>query len=102
MRLSDLRDARVKTIGGKTLGRVHEVHSDGGRITALTCGAGSFIERLTAKKQGRRVPWECVRKIERKLIVVDDDPPQRITHKKSSGARTPRGTRQPSARRSKR
>jgi hypothetical protein len=48
------------------------------------------------------VPWECVRKIERKLIVVDDDPPQRLTHKKSSGARTPRGTRQPSARRSKR
>ena len=35
MRLSDLRDAKVQTLDGKTLGRVHEVHCEGGRITAL-------------------------------------------------------------------
>ena len=48
MRLSDLTDAKVRTLDGDVLGRVHEVHCDGGRIVALTCGPGSFIENLTA------------------------------------------------------
>ncbi len=61
MRLSELRDAKVRTLDGETLGRVHEVHVEDGRVVALTCGAGSFIERLTARKHGRRIPWECVR-----------------------------------------
>ena len=56
MRLSDLHDAKVRTLDGDVLGRVHEVHCDGGRITALMCGPGSFIERLTARKKGRRIP----------------------------------------------
>src|SRR5205823_14311660 len=60
MRLTDLWDATVKTLDGEKLGRVHEVHAEGGRVVALTCGPGSFIERLTARKHGRRVPWECV------------------------------------------
>jgi sporulation protein YlmC with PRC-barrel domain len=100
MRLSDLRDARVKTLDGNTLGRVHEVHVEDGRVTALTCGPGSFIERLTARTHGRRVPWECVRRIAPGEVVVVPDPPQRIV--KSSGSRTRRGTRRPSAPRSKR
>src|SRR4051812_9022495 len=100
MRLSDFRDAKVKTLDGETLGRVHEVHVEGGRVIALTCGPGSFIERLTAKKHGRRIPWECVRRLSRKEIVVAPDPPQR---KPRSGAtQTRRGTRRPSAPRSKR
>jgi sporulation protein YlmC with PRC-barrel domain len=45
MRLSDLRDKRIETTGGKTIGRVHEVHCDKGRVVALICGAGSLIER---------------------------------------------------------
>jgi sporulation protein YlmC with PRC-barrel domain len=98
IRLSYLRDTKIRTLDGELLGRVHEVHCDGGRVVALTCGPGSFIESLTAKKQGRRIPWECVRKVDRKEIVVTPDPPQR----KSSASRTRRGTRRPIAPRSKR
>jgi len=98
MRLSELRDAKACTLDGETLGRVHEVHCDEGHIVALMCGAGSFIERLTSRTKGRRIPWEYVRKIEPGRITVTPDPPQR----KSSGPRSPRRTRQPSARRSKR
>jgi sporulation protein YlmC with PRC-barrel domain len=101
MRLSELRDAKVKTLAGKTHGRVHEVHVEHGRVVALTCGAGSFIERLTAKKHGRRIPWECVRRISPKEVVVIPDPPRRPV-RKPGASRTPRGTRRPSARRSKR
>lgn len=97
MRLSELRDIRVRTLDGDTLGRVHEVHVQDGKVVALACGPGSFIERLTAKKHGRRIPWECVRRITRNEIVVVPDPPQRV-----SASRTRKGTRRPSARRSKR
>jgi sporulation protein YlmC with PRC-barrel domain len=97
MRLSELRDAKVKTLDGETLGRVHEVHVEGAKVVALICGPGSFIERLTARKHGRRIPWECVRRITGKEIVVVPDPPQRV-----SASRTRQGTRQPSAPRSKR
>ena len=102
MRLSDLRDAKVKTFDGETLGRVHDVHIEGGRIVALACGAGGFIERLTAKTEGRRIPWECVRRIEAKAIVVVSDPPQRMPRKKASASRTRQGTRRPNGPRSKR
>lgn len=98
MRLSDLRDATVRTLDGDRIGRVHEVHCDDGRIVALTCGPGSFIESLTAKKHGRRIPWEYVRKVRPREIVVAPDPPTR----KPSGSRTPRRTPRTSARPSKR
>ena len=101
MRLSELRNIKVKTLDGELLGRVHEVHVENGRVSAVICGPGSFIERLTAKKEGRRIPWECVRKIEREQIIVTPDPPQRIV-KKSSASRSRKGTRRPSAPRSKR
>jgi sporulation protein YlmC with PRC-barrel domain len=97
MRLSELRDAKVKTLDGETLGRVHEVHVEAGKVVALTCGPGSFIERLTARKHGRRIPWECVRRITHKEVVVVPDPPQRV-----SASRTRQGTRRPSTPRSKR
>ena len=100
MRLSDLRDARIKSLDGKTLGRVHEVHCDGGRVVALTCGPGSLIERLTARKHGRRIPWECVRRVEQGKVVVTPDPPGRRS--KAGASRSPQGTRRPSAPRSKR
>lgn len=99
-RLSDLRGAKVKTLDGETLGRVHEVHCNEGRIVALACGPGSLIERLTAKEKGRRIPWECVRRIEPAIVVVTPDPPQRVA--KSRASRTRQGTRRPSAPRSRR
>jgi sporulation protein YlmC with PRC-barrel domain len=100
MRLSDLRDAKVRTLDGETLGRLHEVHCDGGRVIAIMCGPGSFIERLTAKKHGRRILWQSVKRVEHKQVIVTFDPPQRDT--KSSASRNRQGTRRPSARRSKR
>ncbi|HEY8434858.1 MAG TPA: PRC-barrel domain-containing protein [Sphingomicrobium sp.] len=99
MRLSDLRDKKIRTLDGEMLGRVHEVHCAKGRITALKIGAGGFIERLTDKREGRSIPWECVKRVEAKAIIVVTDPPKR---KKPSGSRTRPRTRQPSARRSKR
>lgn len=100
MRLSELRDAKVKTLDGDSLGRVHEIHVEEGQITALTCGPGSFIERLTARTHGRRVPWECVRKLSRGEVVVVPDPPQRIV--KASGSRNRQRTRRANGQRSKR
>ena len=98
MRLSDLRDAKVRTLDGDKLGHVHEVHCDNGRVIALMCGPGSLIERLTAKKQGRRIPWEFVRRVSPGEVVVTPDPPQR----KSGASRSRQGTRRPSGPRSRR
>ena len=94
MRLSDLRNRKVQTLEGETVGRVHEVHCDSGRIVALICGAPSFIERLTSRAHGRRIAWEDVVRIEKDVVVIAPGKP--------SAARTPQGTRQPSARRSAR
>ena len=74
MRLTDLRDKTVRTLDGNSLGRVHEVHCENGRVVALMSGPGSFIERLTAKRQGRRIPWDRVLKVEAKQIIVTLDP----------------------------
>jgi len=70
MRLSELRDKKVKTLDGKSFGRVHEVHCDRGKVVALMCGPGSFIERWTAQSRGRRVKWSAVRRIERDAVIV--------------------------------
>jgi sporulation protein YlmC with PRC-barrel domain len=103
MRLSDLRDKKVKTLDGETLGRVHEVHCDKGQVVALMCGPGSFIERLTARTEGRRIPWECVKRVEPRAVIVIPAPPQgKRAPKKPSGSRTPPRTRQPSGQRSMR
>jgi sporulation protein YlmC with PRC-barrel domain len=75
--VTDLRDKEVRTLDGERLGRVHEVHCERGMVTALMVGPGSFVERLTARKKGRRIPWECVRKIDRRQVLVTPDPPRR-------------------------
>jgi sporulation protein YlmC with PRC-barrel domain len=96
MRLSDFQDAIVRTLDGNKIGRVHEVHCDGGRIIAIMCGPKSLIERLTARQEGRRISWECVKRVEhRRITVALDD-------RKPSGSRTPRRTPRTSARRSRR
>jgi sporulation protein YlmC with PRC-barrel domain len=77
MRLSDLRDKRVRSLDGKSLGRVHEVHCEGLKVTALMCGPGSFIERLTARRAGRRIAWDKVRRVDRDAVVVDAQPARR-------------------------
>ena len=69
-RLSDLRGLQVRSLDGGTLGRVHEIHADKGRITALICGSGSLIERWTGRATGRRISWDQVEQIERDAIIV--------------------------------
>lgn len=91
MRLSDLRDKKVTTLDGDFVGRVHEVHCDGGRVVALMCGAPSLIERLTAKAHGRRVPWDEVVRVEKDAVVIA-----------SNATRTRPGTRRASGPRSTR
>jgi sporulation protein YlmC with PRC-barrel domain len=70
MRLTDLQDAVVRTADGKKLGRVHEVHCNGGRIVAIMCGPASLIERLTARSKGRRITWDQVKTIDGGAIVI--------------------------------
>ena len=71
MRLSDLQDKVVKSAAGEKLGRVHDVHCDQGKVVALMCGPASEIERWTGISEGRRVPWDKVRKVDEHEIVVD-------------------------------
>lgn len=73
MRVSDLRDRPVVDATGKHLGRVHEVHCEGGAITALACGAGSLIERLTARRSGRVIRWDQVDRLEKGAIMLRPD-----------------------------
>jgi sporulation protein YlmC with PRC-barrel domain len=70
MRLSDLRDKAVRSLDGKKLGRIHEIHCEDRRVVALMCGPGSFIERWTARDKGRRIPWDEVRRIDRDGVIV--------------------------------
>ena len=99
MRLSDLRDKKIRTLEGKVVGRVHEVHCDKGQVTALMCGLGSLIERWTGKREGHRIPWASVVKVDRDGVVIAPDPPR----KASAGAsRSRKGTQRPSAPRSRR
>lgn len=98
MRLTDLRHKQIRGLDGERLGRVFEVHCERGKVTALICGPGSLLERFTAKKGGRRIPWELVKRVEAKAIIVSPGQPE----KKTSAPRGRRGTPRPSGRRSKR
>ena len=96
MRLSDLRGKPIKTLDGETVGRVHEVHCEEGTVTALMCGPGSLLERLTGKKHGRRIPWDRVKRIAGDAVIIGPE------SAKVSGSRSRKGTRRPSGRQSKR
>lgn len=102
MRLTDLRHKEVRRLDGERLGRVFEVHCEGGTVTALMVGPGSLIERLTAKKGGRRIPWELVKRVDAKAIIVSPDPPRRKPASKKTEARTRRGTPPSNGKQSKR
>ena len=70
MRLTELLGRKAETDDGESLGRVHEVHCNGGKVTALQVGAASFLETLTARTHGKRVAWDRVREIGAKRILV--------------------------------
>jgi len=75
MRLSDLCSKKVRQENGDVLGRVYEVHIQDSRVTAITCGARGFLQRLTAAHTGHRVPWEQVVKMTPKEIIILDKRP---------------------------
>lgn len=70
IRLSDLNEAVVIDAEGKSLGRVHEVHVDCGEIRALTYGERAFIERMTGRGQARKIPWERVKQVAHRRVVL--------------------------------
>ncbi|MDB5693223.1 MAG: hypothetical protein JWO81_2286 [Alphaproteobacteria bacterium] len=72
IRLGRLYDATVVTVAGKRLGTVHEVTIEAGRVKELGVGAANFLERLFARREGRHVAWDKVKKIEGRTIIVED------------------------------
>jgi sporulation protein YlmC with PRC-barrel domain len=96
MRLTDVRHKEVRTLDGDRLGRVFEVHCEGGTVTALMVGPGSLWERFTGKRGGQRIAWERVKRIDAKAIVVAPAAPNK------PASRSRQGTRRPSGQRSKR
>jgi sporulation protein YlmC with PRC-barrel domain len=92
MRLSDLRDKKIRAADGALLGRVHEVHCERGRVVALMCGSVSLIERWTAHKHGLKIPWERVRTVDEDQITLAPDAPKKIPR----ASRSRKGTRRPS------
>jgi sporulation protein YlmC with PRC-barrel domain len=70
MRLADLYGKKVRGPDGESLGRVHEVRSKDGKVVALDCGPGSVIERFAARRGGRTVKWEQVKRITRDEILL--------------------------------
>jgi hypothetical protein len=74
MTVSQLTRKRVRRESGETLGHVQEVHAEGGRIVALTCGARGVLQRLTYSRKGHRVAVGDVVRITAKEIIVADKP----------------------------
>lgn len=72
MKSSDLQGRPVRTESGERLGRVGEIHTAGGVVTALTCGGGGFLQRFVASRRGRRVDWDRVLRVTPREIVVRD------------------------------
>ena len=72
MKLADLYDKKVVGPDGRTIGRVHEVRTQNGRIAFLDCGVASLIERFTSGRPGRAVRWEEVERITADSIVLGE------------------------------
>ena len=63
---------KVLTESGKPLGRVFEIHVDGGRVVAMTCGMRGMTQRLTQSHKGHRIAWDRIVRIESDQIIVAD------------------------------
>lgn len=74
IRAAELYGRKVRGQDGKVLGKVHEIHADGGQVRYLTVGAGGLLQRLTASHRGRRIDWEAIVAIDRQGLLVGDRP----------------------------
>lgn len=72
MRASDLQGRPVVTEAGRRLGHVSEIHLAGGEVNYLVCGRGGLLQRFMTSRRGRRVPWDAVREVGSKRIVVTE------------------------------
>jgi sporulation protein YlmC with PRC-barrel domain len=71
MLLSDLYGASVRSRDGRSQGRVREIVCDGGEVTHLGIGIASWIERLTGRRRGRRIPWSAVAAVKARVVTID-------------------------------
>jgi sporulation protein YlmC with PRC-barrel domain len=70
MRGCDLQGKRVVTEDGTRIGRVAEIHTANGEVTALIVGRGAWLQRFWTTERGRRIPWDQVRQVGDREIVV--------------------------------
>jgi sporulation protein YlmC with PRC-barrel domain len=68
--VSDLCGKPIRRENGEAIGHVFEVHADGSRVTALTCGSRAFFQRMKASRSGHRILWKDVVRVTAKEIVV--------------------------------
>jgi sporulation protein YlmC with PRC-barrel domain len=71
MKLAELCGKPVVGKNGTKFGVVHEVRAKGGKVEALDCGPGSFLERMTGRTQGRQISWQEVLAVTQAQILVD-------------------------------
>jgi sporulation protein YlmC with PRC-barrel domain len=77
---------KVRAEDGRLLGRVHEIHAEGGEVRYLTVGAGGWLQRLTASHRGQRIEWSAVLRIEDAALVVGEKPARRRPARKTRRA----------------
>jgi sporulation protein YlmC with PRC-barrel domain len=70
MRASDLQGKPVRDEDGRRLGRVDELHIRDGVVTTFVCGPLGLLQRFTATRAGRRVPWSDVTAVTPDAIIV--------------------------------
>ena len=70
IRSAQLQGASVRREDGRRLGRVSEIHVQGGEVTMLIVGASGLLKRFTASPAGRRVRWDQVQRITAREILV--------------------------------
>jgi len=73
--VSEFCRKHVRRENGESLGRIFEIHIKGSQVTALTCGARGFLQRMTTAHGGHRVLWTDVLRIDSKEIVVANSRP---------------------------
>ena len=74
---SDLYGAKVRDPDGRIIGRVHEIHIRDGDVRSLTVGAKGLLQRFTASRMGKRIPWDAVSSIDGGVVVLSRVPKSR-------------------------
>jgi len=76
--LSQLVGKPVRTQSGELVGHVREVRAKNDCVDTLICGAGGFLQRLSAARTGRRVKWHQVLRVTSKEIICGESTASRL------------------------